>query len=440
VALLDIGDRDWPVGLNPLAGIDAHAPGATDRAAALMQSILARLDPEGWAAAPGMQQFLEMGTRLVVEAEPHPTIPLIRRALTDPSYRAALLRGCQREEIRSFWQVTFPASSEQQKSSLSALMRRLDKLLLSDVLRLMVSPPRPTFRFDRAIAERLIVLCPIPHVAYGPLAATAAMLLFQSFLRAAFERPGSATTRCDYPLVVDELQVLAEHGATQDVAVALTQLRSLGIPSIYAHQALAQIGELRDLLLINAENRLLLRTQEPDASVYARHYAASGLTGADLAGQEAGEHQYARFVVDGTAIGPISIRPLPWPEPPAEAIPPASRRALDWQRVTPGLRPGDPPSLAEYDQRVADLIHQRSYQDSDARWLAERLDDAEWRLLCDRWEAIALTQRRHILAHPGCIPDQSARVRWLSRLGFARPRLLAEVEQRRAAQTAVARP
>jgi hypothetical protein len=45
-----------------------------------------------------------------------------------------------------------------------------------------------------------------------------------------------------------------------------------------------------------------------------------------------------------------------------------------------------------------------------------------------RWAAIARVQRQYILDHPGCIPERNERVRWLSRLGYARPRLLAEAE------------
>jgi hypothetical protein len=60
--------------------------------------------------------------------------------------------------------------------------------------------------------------------------------------------------------------------------------------------------------------------------------------------------------------------------------------------------------------------------------LAAQLDDQVWYLMNSRWEAIARTHRQYILDHPGCIPDRDERVRWLSRLGFARPRLFAEIE------------
>ncbi len=434
VVLLDITDTDWPIGINPLADIAIDTAGAIDRVTAQIQSIFARLDPDGWAAAPGMQQFLDMSTRLVVETVPLPTIAHVKQALIDEPYRKLLLAQCSKLEVKTFWQVIYPTSSEQQKTSMNALMRRFDKLLLSDVVRTLITQAHPTFRFSDAIAERLIVLCPIPHVAYGPLAATAAMLIFQNFMRAAFERPGSATTRRDYPLIVDEFQVLAEHGATQDVAIAITQLRSLGIPTLYAHQALAQVGDLRELMLINAENRILMRTQEPDASVYASHYGAAMLSAADIASQEPTEHQYARFVVGGQAVGPISMVPLGWPS--AITTTPDPYNGPDWQNIIPAALSNGAdqasapltPGVAEYDQKLLTLVYRTPFRDELAQRLAERLCDDEWHLLNSRWEAIARVQRQYILQNPGCIPNRDERVRWLSRLGYARPRLLAESE------------
>jgi len=435
IVLLDITDTNWPISLNPLAGIALETPGAIDRVTAQIQSIFARLDPEGWTSAPGMQQFLDMGTRLVVETVPLPTVAHVKQALIDETYRKKLLAGCKKLEVKTFWEVIYPTSSDQQKTSMNALMRRFDKLLLSDLVRSLMSQERPTFRFDDAIAQNLIILCPIPHVTYGPLAATAAMLMFQSFLRAAFDRPGTAATRSDYPLIIDEFQVLVDKGASEDVAVALTQLRSLGIPTMYAHQALAQIGDLRDVMMINAENRVLIRTQEPDASSYAKHYSAAGLSGADITSQEPSEHQYVRFLVGGTSVGPISMVPLGWPTP--LTIMPDPYHGPDWQTIRPSSYPLALPGpvdqmaatmAADYDQTLIHLIYHTPISDVRAMAMATHLTDEQWYLMQSRWEAIARTQRQYILDHPGCIPNRDERVRWLSRLGYARPRLLAEVE------------
>jgi hypothetical protein len=372
---------------------------------------------------------------LVVETVPLPTVAHVKQALIDEAYRTKLLETCNKIEVKTFWTIIYPSSSDQQKTSMNALMRRFDKLLLSDLVRSLMSQERPTFRFDEAIATNLIVLCPLPHVTYGPLAATAAMLMFQSFLRAAFDRPGTASTREDYPLIIDEFQVLVDKGASEDVAVALTQLRSLGIPTMYAHQALAQIGDLRDVMMINAENRVLIRTQEPDAGIYAKHYSAAGLSGADITSQEPTEHQYVRFLAGGKPVGPISMVPLGWPTP--LTIMPDPYDSPDWQTIQPSAYPRALPGpvdqqaaimAGDIDQKILEWVYQRPFTDALARTIAEYIDDQVWYLMNSRWEAIARTHRQYILDHPGCIPDRDERVRWLSRLGYARPRLLAEVE------------
>lgn len=434
VVILDMQDTDWPVSMNPLAGISLTTPGAIDRVTAQIQSIFARLDPEGWKSAPGMQQFLDMGTRLVVEGEIFPTVAHVKQALLDQDYRTILLKKCTQIEVKRFWLEIYPTSSEQQKTSMNALMRRFDKLLLSTLVRNLMTQERPTFRFEDAIEEQLIVLCPIPHVRYGALAATASMLMFQSFLRAAFDRPGTAATREDYPFFCDEFQVLVMDGATDDVEKAISQLRALGIPTIYAHQALDQIASIVNTMMINAENRVLIRTQEPDASIYARHYAAAGITGADIANQEPTEHQYARFLVGGQPVGPISMKPLGWPTPLTVEVPPYS--GPDWQTIVPQDYPPALPGPGaehaagmahDYDQRLLTLIYHTPYTNDLAMRMAA-MSDEQWYLLNSRWEAMARTQRAYILAHPGCIPDHEDRIRWLSRLGYARPRLLAEIE------------
>ena len=73
--------------------------------------------------------------------------------------------------------------------------------------------------------------------------------------------------------------------------------------------------ETMDVMMINAENRVLIRTQEPDAGIYAKHYSAAGLSGADITSQEPSEHQYVRFLAGGKPVGPISMVPLGWPTP-----------------------------------------------------------------------------------------------------------------------------
>ena len=413
---------DWPIGLNPLAGIDLAMTGAEDLALGQISAIFARLDPETWVKAPTMKELLEMSMRLVIAGEPRPTLAHGKQALLDADYRARLLPHVRNPEVLSYWTQIFPETGEAVKTSLQALFRRFGMVLTPELTRYLITQERPTMRFDDAITDKQIVLIPVPHVTLGQLAGAVGMLIFQSFMRSAFTRSGSDQSRADYPLIVDEFQVLVENGDTTDVQNAVTQLRALGIPAFYAHQALSQLKEATELMLINAENRIVLRTQEPDASMYARHYAAHGISAADVSGQEPLEHQYAALRCDGKPTGPFSIRPLMWPTPTPDTMP-----ALDgpaWQRVLPADSDAADPYILALVYAPPAQLHGAAQQLAD-------LDADAWQQLNTRWDAIRDVQRGYILANPGCIPDRSARLRWLSRLAIARPRVLAAAEYAR---------
>lgn len=335
-----------------------------------------------------------------------------------------MLQSTRNIEVVSFWRETYLRLGEGQRSSCDALLRRFDALLTPETTRYLVAQAQPTLDLAQMIANRMIVLVPLPDVALGGLAGAVGMLIAQAFVRAAFSRSGGDQNRHDYPLVIDELQVLLGNSDTTDMATAITRLRSLGIPAIYAHQALAQLGNLRDLMLINAGNRIMLQTQEPDASIYARAYAASGLTAADLSGQPPHDHQYAILRCRGVVAGPFSMQPLPWPVIRDEPPPPYA--GPQWREVLP--EDGDPA-----DRLIAQLVYDANTSASAARELAQ-LGDEDWRRLLHRWECIRRCQRQYILDHPGCIPNRLERQRWLSRLYAARPRVLAAAEYLRGRQ------
>ncbi|NNJ12919.1 ATP-binding protein [Chloroflexales bacterium ZM16-3] len=427
LVILDTLDAAWPVGINPLAGVDLADTGAVDQVLGQIEAIFARLDPETWAKAPRMKNYLRKATLLVLAGESHPTIAHVKQALLDQGYRERLLPACRNVEVRDFWIIEFPQIGEQQKASRDALVSRFDMLLDSELTRYLFNQIAPALAFHDAIAERLIVLAPLPHRTLGGLAGPVGMLLFQSLLRAAFRRPGSDLTRPEYGFIGDEFQVLVENCDTKDVRDALTQVRAFGIVTIIANQLHKQLGDLADYALTAISNRILLRTQEPDATLYARHYAESGITAADISGQEPREHQYAWIGVHGTLTRLFSLRPLPW-LPSLEVTVPAEADTAWQQRIPP-----DSPTPA-FDAAICQLMYGQ-HADPEAIAQALAASDAErWEQLLTRWDAIRAEHRRHLLAHPGCIPDTKARQVWRSRLRAARPRVLAMAEYARIRQ------
>jgi hypothetical protein len=443
--IFDILDTDWPIGLNPLSGIDLTGPGAKDQALGQIMAIFARLDPATWGKAPAMKEFVQMATLLVLESEQHPTLAHVKQCLLDARYREQLVPHCTNPDVLTFWTVTFPDQGEQQRTSLHALLRRFSQLLTTETTRYMVSQPASRLNLLLAIEERMIVLAPLPHVTLGDLASAIGMLLLQQFVRSAFARPGNDQTRATYPLIIDELQVfIGKDGDSTDIQNAITQLRGLGIAGIYAHQTLDQLGALKDEMLTNSGSRLILRTQEPDASAYAKLYAASGISATDIAGQDANEHQYAVLQCDGERTGLFSMIVLPWPTP--LSIPVEAYHGPDWQTRIPPDSP-DPTADAE----LLRLVYETHARPSNVVHTLADYSDADWQFVLDRWAAIREYHRQYIIANPGCIaidatitdpdPDiqaakRAARQRldrqtWLSRLLIATPRILAAAEYAR---------
>jgi hypothetical protein len=449
--IFDILDTDWPIGLNPLAGIDLTRPGAKDQALGQIMAIFARLDPATWGKAPAMKEFVQMATLLVLEGEGRggsrtaPTLAHVKQCLLDVRYRETLIPHCTNPDVLTFWTVTFPSQGEQQRTSLHALLRRFSQLLTTETTRYMVSQPASRLNLLDAIEGQQIVLTPLPHVTLGDLASAIGMLLLQQFVRSAFSRPGTDQTRATYPLIIDELQVfIGKNGDSTDIQNAITQLRGLGIAGIYAHQTLDQLGELQSEMLTNSGSRLILRTQEPDSSTYAKLYAASGITANDVAGQDANEHQYAVLQCDGERTGLFSMIVLPWPEP--LTVPVAPYHGPDWQTLAP---PNSPDAAA--DALLLRLIYATHARPANIVRRMADYSDEDWHYTLARWDAIRAYHRQYILQHPGCIaidetiadPDPAVqaarraakqrldRQRWLSRLLVATPRVLAAAEYAR---------
>lgn len=444
---LNVLETSFPIGLNPIyhymvameqAKSKATRDLAFNSALGLILGLFERLDPGRWGESPGMQQYALMGSHLVLRtgsSQPGevPTMAKVARALEDETYRQVLIERYpfKHDLIYRFWMEREGALSEAQKTSLSALLRRLDLFMANPITRPMLTVEKPSVDLLEAMEAGRIVIIPMPHRNLGGLGPLVGMLILQSIVAAAYARPGDALSRETAPVFIDEVQVFIVNEQSPDLEQAFTQLRGFGVPLIVLHQTLDQLGALESTFCINAANRMILRTGEPDASTYAKMYSQYGLTPEDIKGMEALHHQYAVTLGPNREQLVFSLRPNPWPMPPAHELPPyigASR----WQYLNtpsdPAATPEEGADTREIELDLASVIYQEvtpAEYDRITGQLAQ-LPAAYWDVLLEHWDRLRDYHYTYLIEHPGAEPVQLRRQTWLSNLVASRGAIIEE--------------
>jgi hypothetical protein len=450
IRYIDLLDTAFPVSINPIYHRMVALAQATSKEAAdmhfnaalgILMGLFQRLDPDTWEKAPGMKQYALMGCTLVLRTgsdQPGdiPTLAKVGRALRDVGYRAMLLERYATmvgvtDLVYEFWTVREPATADTLKTSLSALLRRFDQLLLNPITRSLISIEMPSVDLLAAMEEGQLVIIPIPHRTLGGLAPLVTMLVTQAVIAAAYLRPGNAQSRTTAPVFIDEVQVLIMDGKSEDLVQAFSQLRGFAVPLIVLHQTLSQLGELDEIIRINAANRLILRTGEPDAGTYAKMYSNFQLRPEDILGMPALDQQYAVTLGPDRSVQLASIVPNPWPKLP-EVITAMHLVGTHWSMESPHNRTES--TLDErdawwtIDRALTDLLYNPWSQADYTRIVGQliQLPDAEWVILLSRSAILRAHHRQYILDHPGCISDQIQRQTWLTRLIASRGGLIEE--------------
>jgi hypothetical protein len=442
---VDVLDTAFPTSLNPIyhmmvamerATTKAEKDDRFNEALGMLLGLFQRLDPKLWSTSPGMQQYALFGCTLVLRtgsAEPGsiPTMARVKRALEDEAFRVTLLERypTRHDDVFRFWTEREPQMPDTQKTSLSALLRRLDQFLINPITRSMLSIEQPSVDLLSAMDDGQIILVPIPHRKLGGLAPLVCMLVTQSVVAAAYARKGTATSRVTAPVFIDEVQVLIVDGQSPDLDQAFTQLRGFAVPLLIFHQTLAQLGELEETVRINAANRVILRTGEPDASTYARMYADKQLRAEDILGMPALHQQYAVTLGSEREVQMASIVPMPWPALPPVEVPPYHGR-LRWQEInlpTPrGATVEERDLCFLADHHMSMLLYTPWAHHDYVRIVGQlaQLPESAWVTLLDRAARLRALHRQYILDNPGCITDQIERQTWLTRLAASRTGLI----------------
>lgn len=424
VAVFDPTDLEYPVGLNLLDPTLLQSGTHLDFLVSQLEDTIASMD-EGWDKAVGMQQFVRWGGKAMMEGERTPTFAHLWTFFANATYRGQVVAQVRDLQTKLWWDRTFPALNEQQKGSLQALQRRLDPFLTNSIVRRICNQPTTTIPFRTMLDQRGIILAKLPVELIGPReGSTLAVLLINLILAAAFSRqqlPEAERELC--VLMVDEFQEAVGRGDPQAFRTVLERMRSFGLGGMFMHQFNAQLpAPVLEAVLSNVQNRRILSARGADAGIWAKQYPDSGLTSSDWAAIPRREEGYLSASVHGAETNLCTFKPTTlWSYQPATVLP----IDADWQTL---LAPAANAADQAMDERIA-LV--RRMDRADALQLLMQGPDDQWAAFKARLEAHRSYQRAEILRRPGLIPNQADRIKWLSRLRFARPDWVVQVDLER---------
>jgi hypothetical protein len=312
--------------------------------------IFARIEPEIWAGALGMQQALFMGISAILEGEREPTLLHLERFYLSPTYRDQVLGRVFDKAVRDYWLVQVPAMPEKIKTSIDSLKRRLTGLVGSETGQRLLCQPHSTVDLTSAMREQAILIIKfVPEKIGETNAAFWGAALFQSIVSATFNQQDETDPeqRWDWPLFVDEVQMFVKAERAEDAERMWTRTRSMGVGLIGAHQGLNQLGEKLGGIVLNVIGGMCLTSGvRDDTRDLVNAYANQGLQPEDFTGIRPREELLIRFPVGGRDMGLMSAVPR---ERPSEQPIPAARTTP----VLPELQPQTAQETADLAQLEA---------------------------------------------------------------------------------------
>ena len=299
----DPADLSHPVGFNPVEQV--HPDQRALRAAHIVATF-----EHIWRASwgPRMSYILENAVRLLIDA-PGATLLGLPRLLTDPAYRAGLLKSCADPVIRRFWEVEYESYDTRFRTeAISPILNKIGALLGSPVIRNIVGQSRSTIDIAGIMDTGGILIANLSkgRIGEGPAHLLGA-LLTTAIAQAAEARASiPEDERRDFTLIADEFQAYA----TESFASILSEARKYRLGLVLAHQILGHLPQsLRQAVLGNVGTILSFRIGAEDAPLIA---AELGLRNPAALTETRNFCAWARTLHRGA---PTSPRFLSMPEP-----------------------------------------------------------------------------------------------------------------------------
>ncbi len=310
---LNAPDPGQPYGYNPLRGVRADR---VPLAASGLLEAFQMLWPEAWGVR--MEHVFRNTLYALIEAG-NGTLADIGRMLSEPVFRAGVLKRVRNRQVLSFWLREFPHYNPRYRQETIAPIQNKVGALLADprLYRMLVEPPID-LHFGQ-IMDRGDIL--IVNLAKGQLGSDSATLLgallITTLSLAGLSRSVDDAARRPFFIFIDEFQSFT----TLSVASMVSELRKFGVGLTLAHQHLEQLSpEVRAAVLGNVGTLIAFRVGSHDAQVMSREFEPV-FDRHDLVSL-ANRDIYLRLLIDGHPSRPFSATTLPPPDSTSPNAPP----------------------------------------------------------------------------------------------------------------------
>jgi type IV secretory pathway TraG/TraD family ATPase VirD4 len=231
----DAADRDYPIGFNPLSGVDSiHRELVASGIVAGFKGL--------WANSWGewLEYLLKNSLMAILEYPGGLSLAALPRFLQDTAFRDHVLQSVTDPEVRRFWENFFGELDQRQElERVSSTLNKAGKLTLSPTLRNILGQRESGIDFRRVMDNGQILII---NLSKGLLGADNSnllgSLLVSHIVHLTMQRAAiPEEQRVDHHLYIDEFQ----NFTTREFESILSEARKYRLCLTVAHQYLDQI-------------------------------------------------------------------------------------------------------------------------------------------------------------------------------------------------------
>lgn len=256
VILIDPGNRQCAVGLNPLEATD-------EQTRFLIVAEVTRNLADRWNFRGARTEELLRNSLFVLSANGL-TILELGMLLSNDRFREQMLKKVTNQDVREYFLFRFDPLSDAMKATLrEPVLNKVTELTADPHFRYVVGQRKSTFSFDDVLADGKIVLVNLNKGRLGLHAITFGGLVLGAFTAAIFRR----RNRQLFTLFADEMQNLVT--ADTDFDTLFSEARKFGVGIVTANQFAAQLPSTMRSAVQAVGTRVFFQLSPEDA----RHVA-----------------------------------------------------------------------------------------------------------------------------------------------------------------------